>query len=67
VCFGVRRAVMDKSGSHVVALRLRCAVRDKFGGLERENHLVRWVEAETEKGAATNFGENLCKGTFKRR
>ena len=31
VRFGVKLAVMDKNGSQVVAVRLRCAVRDKCG------------------------------------
>jgi hypothetical protein len=55
---------MDKNGSQVVAVRLRCAVRDTFGGWAREKHLVWWVEAATEGIVARFLGENLCYGTF---
>jgi hypothetical protein len=54
----VLRGEVDGDGQHglnVVAARSGCAVRDKFGGWAREKHLLRWVEAATERVAATLF------------
>jgi hypothetical protein len=52
----VLRGEVDGDGQHglnVVAVCSGCAVRDKFGGWAREKHLLLWIEAATERVAAT--------------
>jgi hypothetical protein len=50
-----------RHGLKVVAVRSGSGVREKFGGWAREKHLLRWVEAATERVAATLFeGKRLA-------